>query len=201
MRNLEHFPQLFVLFFVIIDPLASLAVFFVGTAGMSERERRRVAVLAIFVATLLCLLFLFFGNALISLFNTGIAEFRVAGGLILAILGVRMTLGAPLRDLKENEGDRGRAVAALIATPLLTGPATITSVILAVNDFGVAVTLLAVASVLALSGVLLYYASAIHRHVSTTATQVLSTILGLVTLSWGISFMVAGLKALLGTGR
>ena len=194
----QGFLPLLVLFIVIFDPLASLAVFFVGTTGMSEKQRHRIATLAIIVAASISYLFLIFGQALLTLFNTTINEFKIAGGIILLILGIRMALGQPLANLSEKEGNRGRAIAAIIGTPLLTGPAAITTIIVSVNDYGFVIPTLAVTIVLILCGLCLYFASWLKKHVSTTAIQVLSTILGLITLAWGVNFILTGLKAVWG---
>lgn len=188
--------QLIVLFIVIIDPLASLVVFFTASARMSKKERRKIATLAIFVATMLSFLVLIFGESLLKLFSTSLDEFRIAGGIILMILGIKMTLGIPLTS-PELKANTGRAIAAVIGTPLLTGPATITAIIVSVHDYGRSVTGLAVAIVLVLTAIIFYSAERVHKFTGVTTIQVMSTILGLVTVAWGVRFIATGLLAII----
>ena len=195
---LEILLKLVILFFVIFDPLASFAVFLTASASMSKAERRETAMLAIFVAAVLSFSVLILGENLLWIFNTTIDEFRVAGGIILGILGIKMSLGLPLAHLGEMKNDSRKAIAAIIGTPLLTGPAVITATIVTVKDYGPEITGLAIAIVLFSIGILFIQAERLKKILGTTTIQVLSTILGLVTLSWGIKFITTGLKAIIG---
>jgi len=189
----ENLPQLIVLFVVIIDPMASFAVFAVATDPMKEGERRRTALLAIAVAAVLCFLVLVLGERLLSLFNTDMDNFRVAGGIILLIFGVQMSLGMSLGEVEKKEGSSTAAIASLIATPLMTGPATISTIIIAEHDYGMGCTALAIAIVLAFSAGLLLLSTQISKRIGKTPIQVMSTIMGLITLAWGVMFIRDGL--------
>ncbi len=189
----DPFFQLLVLFFVIFDPLASFVLFSVATHKMTSIQRKTTAIIAVSVATTISFLVLFFGQTLLDLFNTKIVEFQIAGGVILGILGVKMVLGYSLVDVDRVEGDSSWAIASIIGTPLLTGPAAITSIILSVNDYGTFTTGLAVGVVLLGTAVLFYNAERMTKVLGKTMIQVTSTILGLITLSWGIKYVLAGL--------
>ncbi|MFO7618931.1 MAG: MarC family protein [Thermoplasmata archaeon] len=189
----ENLIQLVVLFVVIIDPMASFAVFTVATDPMKEPERRKTALLAILVAAVLSGLVLFLGERLLHIFNTDLQDFKVAGGIILLIFGIQMSLGMSLFKVEEKEGSSSAAIASLIATPLLTGPATISAIIIAAHDFGVADTGLAITIVLAFSAVLLLLSARISKKVGKMPIQVMSTIMGLITLAWGVMFIRDGL--------
>ncbi len=190
---ISPFFQLLVLFFVIFDPLASFVLFSVATHKMTSIQRKTTAIIAVSVATTISFLVLFFGQTLLDLFNTKIVEFQIAGGIILGILGVKMVLGYSLVDVDRVEGDSSWAIASIIGTPLLTGPAAITSIILSVNDYGTFTTGLAVGVVLLGTAVLFYNAERMTKVLGKTMIQVTSTILGLITLSWGIKYILAGL--------
>jgi multiple antibiotic resistance protein len=186
--------QLIILFTVIIDPLASFGVFFSAVKGMNKKDKRKIANLAVSVAAALSFSVLFLGNNLLHLFSTSIEEFRIAGGIILAVLGVKMSLGhSPAENVK---GDSAKAIAAIIGTPLLTGPATITAIIVSVNDYGVVLTGTAVTLVLIGTAALFYQADKIKNFFGDTFVRIVSTILGMVTLAWGIRFASEGIKAI-----
>lgn len=192
----QSFIQLFVLFLVIIDPLASFMMFFTASDGMKDRERRKMAYYAILLAAGLSLVVILFGQKLLTLFSTNIEEFKVAGGIVLGILGIKMILGGEDTEHIEH-GKKGRAVAAIIATPMLTGPATITAIIIAVKEQGMMMTSLAVGIVLLITAILFLLAKYIRRFISETAVHVVTTILGLITLAWAVKFITEGLVILL----
>ncbi|MEM2870646.1 MAG: MarC family protein [Thermoplasmata archaeon] len=190
---LEDLPQLIVLFVVIFDPLASFAVFTVATAGMKAPERRRTAVYTVLAAAALSYAILLVGEPLLHLFNVSISDFKIAGGIVLAIFGVQMSLGHPLGQGEPKAGGSAPAIAAIIATPLLTGPAAITAIIASVSDFGMVVTGTAVTIVLLLTAALFCLPGSLIERIGRTPIQFMTVILGMITLAWGVRFIKEGL--------
>lgn len=196
---LETLLPLIVLFFVIIDPLASFVVFLAACGPMKLKERRRTAVYAVLLAAALAFCVLLLGPSLLRLFSTTIDEFKVAGGIILGILGIKMARGQSITE-EELEHDRTRALAAVIATPMLTGPAAITAIIISAAEHGIFLTGAAVAIVLAFTAFIFLMASDIRRYVSTTAILIMSTLLGLITLAWAVKYVVEGVLGIAAAG-
>ncbi|MDD3421056.1 MAG: MarC family protein [Methanocellales archaeon] len=188
-----HLISLMILFFVIYDPLLSIPFFLNATKNMGEEERFKTATLAILVASIISIAVLFSGIRLLHLFNTNINDFKVAGGIILGLLGVKMVLGIPITEIEENDSKSISGVAVIIGTPLLSGPAAITTIIISVSDYGLLTTGIAVTVVLVLTGILLYSASKLLRFLGETTIQVSTTMMGLITLAWGVMFVRGGL--------
>lgn len=186
--------QLIILFFVVIDPLASFLVFYSTSSTMVPKERQKTGILAILIAVLLCFMVLLLGQRLLELFSTTLDEFRIAGGIILTILGIKMVLGEPLINTHDKKDNSAKALASIIATPLITGPATIFTIIIASNDYGKFLTGIAVGIVLLITVLLFLMSNKVKKVLGDTATQVATTILGLVTLSWGVKFIILGIK-------
>ncbi len=189
----EPFLQLLILFFVIFDPLASFAIFAVATSSMAEKERHRTATIAVLVAAILSFLVLAFGGKLLELFNMSMQEFQVAGGIVLGILGLKMVLGQSLVDIDKVKGDSSWAIASIIGTPLLTGPAAIMSIIVSSNTYGKIVTGFALSIVLVGTAILFYNTRRANKILGKTMIQVISTILGLITLTWGVKYILQGI--------
>lgn len=190
--------SLVVLFFVIIDPLTSFVVFFVSTKGFNNKAKIKIATLSVLLAAFISYLVLFFGQSLLKLFSTDINSFKIAGGIILVILGINMSLGKSFNDLEKMEGDSVHAVASIIATPLISGPATITAIIISASDYGRFLTGIAIGIILAIIAILFYFSIKFHDVTSKAKTtmQVVTTIMGLITLAWGVNFILTGVKAL-----
>ena len=186
--------QLIILFFVLFDPFASLAAFFAATELMSHSEKKRVAFYAILVAGLLSFGTLLFGEKLLVLFHTNISDFRIAGGLILIILGVRMSLGYALTNIDNSRKERSiHAIAALIATPLLTGPAVMTATIVLKYDYGISLTAMALIAVLSVTWMMFNNSQKIYNLFGKETIKVITTFFGLITISWGIGFLRAAI--------
>lgn len=189
---------LLVLFFVIIDPLASFAVFFVNTKDYKKKEKIKIAIMAVAIAALLSFLVLLFGENLLTIFSTDINSFKIAGGIILLILGVNMSLGRSIVEVEKNNADSVHAIASVIATPLLTGPATITAIIISAADYGKVLTGIAIGIILLLTGISLYLTIVFHHltEKAKTTIQIISTMLGLITLAWGVNYIITGVQAI-----
>jgi multiple antibiotic resistance protein len=190
---IEQLVQLVILFTVIIDPLSSFAVFTSSTAAMTPAEKKRTALYAVLAAAAMSYAILLVGEPLLHLFSVSISDFKIAGGIILAIFGVQMTLGQSMSQNGIKQGASVPAVAAIIATPLLTGPAAITAIIGAVNDQGMLVTGLAITVVMAITAVMFALPTSVVNRIGKTPIQFMSVIMGMITLAWGIRFIKDGL--------
>jgi len=188
----EQLAQLVVLFFVIFDPLASFVVFLAATKGMKKTDKTRAALLAVLVAASVSAVVLLLGTNLLALFNTDLNNFRVAGGIVLSLLGIKMAMGQSLANVESVKGS-AEAIASVIGTPLLTGPAAISAIIISSSDYGMATTAAAVGIVLGLTLLLLAAADHAYKAIGKTGVQVMSTLLGLITLAWGVGFVLTGL--------
>ena len=83
-----------------MNPFSTVPLFLSLTTGMSERRRNREVLKACLYALALLIGFLFLGAAIIDFFGISVPGIRVAGGLIISIIGFRMRSGAtPIRTL------------------------------------------------------------------------------------------------------
>lgn len=186
------FLQLFILFFVIIDPLASIVVFVSATAGMKKQEKTKTALYAIGIAASISYLCLFFGQKLLTLFQIELNDFKVAGGIVLGLLAIKMIMGSSMEE-QALKTKSAKAIASIIGTPLLTGPAAITAILISSQESGIASTGIAVTAVLLLTAIAFMFGNYIEKKLGKTTIQVISTLMGMVTLTWGIMFIKSGL--------
>ena len=189
-----QYIQAFVLLLMIMDPLVSIAAFLTMTKKIKEKEKKSIATKAVLVAAIPFFIFLVFGSLALTLLNVDIGTFKAAGGVVLLILGIQYALGVSLPKDKEKTSD-GSAIAAVIGTPLITGPATISAVIILTNDYGNVVTAVSGIAALFVVWVTLMLGSRISRLLGRTGMSVLSTMMGLVSIAWGVSFIKEGLFA------
>ena len=185
-----EFIQPFILLLVIMDPVLSLSALLGLSKGKTEAEIKKIAFKSVFVAALVFFLFAFGGNYVIEILGVDINSFKAAGGIILILLGIQLALG--LSFPKEKEQDVSE-VAVVIGTPLISGPATITTTMILVQDLGLVSTLVAGTAALIVVLISLSMASRIGKLIGRGGMRVLSTMMGIVTLAWGLKFLTAGL--------
>lgn len=185
--------QLVILFFVIVDPLMSMGIFFSATKNLKHKERLRLALTSVSVAIILSALFLIFGDGVLKIMNVGLDNFQVAGGIILALLGIQMAIGRAGKETEKFSHQNAKAIAAIIGTPLLAGPATITTIIISKVAVGMLVTGLALLIIFGITFLLLYFSERLTKFFGPNITQVITTLLGMVTLAYGVTYIKTGL--------
>lgn len=182
----------FILLLVIMDPVLSMGALVSLTQGGKESERRAIAVKAVLVAAAVFFFFAFGGNLILQVLGVTLDSFRAAGGIILVILGIQLAMGISFpkkEDLSE--------LAVVIGTPLISGPAAITTTIILVNDLGLAGTLIAGGAALAAILLCLLLATRIDALLGRGGARVLSTMMGIVTIAWGMQFLQLGILGFL----
>jgi len=115
----------FIPIFVAVNSFGILPVFLSLTEGMDASERKRTLYTSVLTATLLALSFMLLGKGILHIMGITVADFRVAGGILLLVLSVDLLFP------KENEyGKIYKDVGAFpLGTPLITGPAVLTTVL------------------------------------------------------------------------
>src|SRR3989344_6593282 len=129
----EAFLNSFFPLFLVIDVFGLVPIFHSLMKDFKKIDRIRNANRATYLASILLFLFLFFGDKILFIFGVSISSFKIAGGIIILILGLRIILG--LKMVGEHISKYSMA-ALPIATPLLVGAGVISTVIILVDQFG-----------------------------------------------------------------
>jgi len=128
----NHTITVFLAFFAIMNPVANTPVFIGLTDGDTPAVKRQVAFKALLIAFLIVLVFCLFGRLLFELFGITLPAFRIAGGVLVALVGFQMLHGTPSRIHHPSAEDAGQAQEAELsvavsplAMPILAGPGTL----------------------------------------------------------------------------
>ena len=121
----------FVAVFVLADALGNAPLFLVLTKGMEPEQRNGVVDRASVVATTVLLVFAFAGKPLLNYLEISIGSLRVAGGLLLLLIALRMLQGELETPVVEQQRD---VAITPLALPLLAGPGTLTTVMLLMSE-------------------------------------------------------------------
>ena len=123
----------------IVNPIGLLPIWQELTADAKPDVRFRIAYMITGTAALILLVFLFVGQPLLHFFSIDVAVFKIAGGILLLLTALSMVNGTAttLEDRKEKGNTaydlakaRFRKVLVPLVVPMLSGPGSITTVLL-----------------------------------------------------------------------
>ncbi len=189
---MQAFLRAFFELFVIIDIIGTLPVFVALTREFPPHERRRSANVALFVAGTLMLVFLAVGIQALDLLHIELSSFKIAGGIILGILGIQLVLGKGLGPAAA--GSYGSA-AMIIGTPLITGPGTISTIIILAESHGRMLVLEAIVANLVICWFMLLASGWIARILGMNVIEILSKVMGLLLLAIAVQYVRDGIGA------
>jgi multiple antibiotic resistance protein len=129
----------FILVFVAANSIGVLPIFISLTEGMTNEEKRKTIYTSVLTASIIALLFLFLGKAIFLVMGITIPDFKVAGGILLFVISVNYLLPKDIDHHKIYE-DVG---AFPLGTPLITGPAVLTTLLVSSGTHGFTPTIVA----------------------------------------------------------
>ncbi|MDO8412746.1 MAG: NAAT family transporter, partial [Gallionellaceae bacterium] len=133
MLDFTEYTKIFISLFAILDPIGIIPIIILFTAGMAARKRAHVGRVASLTVCAILLAALLIGQPMLAFFGISINSFRVAGGILLMLMAIRMLNGnlypASRNDSMDSESTSALAIVPL-STPLLAGPGSISAVIM-----------------------------------------------------------------------
>jgi len=212
MSQTDFAVNFFVALFALIDPVGNVPLFAAATAGSKPRERALIAGYIALFALGFMTFFYFSGLSLLAFFGISLPAFRIAGGIILFLLGLQMTRGDLMGGAAAEEEARttaaaGRAYARRrfellivpFAMPLLIGPGAISTVVIYANSarmFGLAGAAIGVGVIATVSVAtfLSFLATPlITRLLGRVGLTIVVRVLGLILCAMAVQFILAGL--------
>lgn len=107
MNLLELGVNFFVALFALTDPIGNIPIFAAATASATPAQRRTIALyIALFAAGFMAFFYLT-GLALLDFFGITLPAFRIAGGVLLFMLGLDMTRSDFMAHFAEPEDASG----------------------------------------------------------------------------------------------
>ncbi|MDM7911667.1 MAG: NAAT family transporter [Methanotrichaceae archaeon] len=196
-----YFVYAFASIFVIVNPIEATMVFISLTSGMEQGAKKKIYWRATVVAFAIALLFAVAGDIVLQFFGITVDSLRVAGGILLFLVAIDMLRGvrqqkkiteAELRDANLRED----ISVFPLATPLLTGPGAITTVVVlmgaAVTIPEKAMVLLALSLTFIATYFILKFSEYIDQALGITGIMVMTRILGLILGAIAVNFVAQG---------
>ncbi|MEO8113651.1 MAG: MarC family protein [Phenylobacterium sp.] len=209
MSQADFAVNFFVALFALIDPVGNVPLFAASTAGARSRDRAQIALyISLFVLGFLTF-FYFSGLSLLTFFGISLPAFRIAGGVILFMLGLEMARddftatfaeaaeGAPSPgDKRTYARRRFERMIVPFAMPLLIGPGAISTVVIYASQarqFGLqgAAIGVGVIAAVAVATLLSFLATPlITRILGKIGLTIIVRVLGLILCAMAVQFIL-----------
>jgi multiple antibiotic resistance protein len=188
----QAFILTFIPLFIVVDALGNIPFVMTLTEGTTNKERYRIIHIAIVTATVVGLVFLFFGQLILNVLGITVGAFSIAGGIVLLILAIKyMTTGRMVQMVKEE-----MVAVVPIGTPLVVGPATITTLLILTQQYSIYIVLLSFLINLFISWLFFMLSSQIVKILSVAGLKAISKVFSLLLAAIAVSMMLNGLTML-----
>jgi multiple antibiotic resistance protein len=213
MSEAEFAVNFFIALFALIDPVGNVPMFAAATMRATPPARRLTAFyISAFVLAFLTLFYLT-GIRLLEFFGISLPAFRIAGGILLLLLGLDMARGQVTADIAEvgSEGEplstrayaikRFEGLITPFAMPLLIGPGAISTVIISAGEArrfglqGVGVGIAVMTAVALATLVAFWLSGAISRILGRIGMIIVVRVLGLILCAMAVQFMLSGFSS------
>lgn len=190
----------------IVNPIGIWPIWSELTNDEASKIRKRVALMVIFTAYFILVIFLIGGKYLLQFFSIDLQVFKVAGGILLLYVGISMVRGSATQVRKSHiEGETTKALAKQrfreiivpIGIPALAGPGSITTVIVFGNQAQSAIDylFLSIVILIAFLALLLVFLSSsyLEKNVDDIVFTIFTRTFGIIVTAIAIQFIVEGL--------
>ena len=200
----SQFFYAFMAFFAIMNPISNLPAYMALVADDSQKISRKIAFRSLLIAFVIITVFIFSGDFIFKVFGITIVSFRIAGGILVAVIGYHMINGnhSPsykgLEQQAVNSDPMSIAISPL-AMPLFAGPGTITTALSLANG-GLQkqlITVVAFALLCVITYLLLRSAKQIAGFLGENLMKIITKMMGLLLFSIGIQMIIVSVQTLL----
>jgi multiple antibiotic resistance protein len=187
----------FVPLFFAMDAVGNLPIFLALTQEIGATRRRQTVNLATLTALGVGLGFVAIGKAIFLLLGIKVADFLIAGGIILLILAVRYLITGKIVETQDLSASEMVGVVPL-GTPLVVGPAVLTSLLSLTGQYSIPIVLSSFILNLAIQWVLFRQATRIVDFLGRTGVNAVSKIVMLLLAAIAVKMIREGVLTILG---
>ena len=189
---------IFVPLFVALDPIALVPMYLGFTEGYDGPARRRLVWVSAGTAAGVGVAFVLLGRWVFDVIGVHMCDFQVVGGLLLLLIaildiltGFRPTAAQPLRAIGPVP----------LGTPLMAGPATLTTLLVLVQEHGMLLPLAAFLGNLLIAAGALLAAGRLTRWLGQAGLRVLTKVVALVLAAYAVMLVREGIVAMVAQAR
>lgn len=206
--DMAIFVSAFMTLFVIIDPPGCAPIFATLTQNTSRAHQRSMAIKSVGIATVILVGFALVGEWLFSKLGISLDALRIAGGIMLFIIGLNMVFEKRTErredraeDLLEEIEDPEDISVFPMGIPMIAGPGTMASLLLLTGNTDTMAGAIAIYSalfaVLIITFASFWVAGGLLKLMGKTFTTVLTRVLGVLLATLAAQFILDGIAGAL----
>lgn len=194
----EPFLLAFIALFVAVDALGNIPLFISLTEGANKKARSRVIRDSVTTATLMAVVFMFAGKAVLRFIGITIPDFQIAGGALLFIISVRLLLPGAVKTFHSDTHNDKELGVFPMGTPLITGPAVLTTSLICVDSYGSVATFIAILSNMVIVWFSLAKSDLFMKLIGPGGLRAVAKIMYILLAAIGVMMVRRGVLALIG---
>jgi len=196
LKILEPYILTFIPIFVAVDVIGTIPLFVSMIEGVNKAQRQKAISESVTTATVLAILFMFVGKWILRFIGITIPDFQIAGGALLFVISVRLLLPGAHKTVLVNGHDKEVGVFPL-GTPLITGPAVLTTTLIMLDTFGIMPTFVALVINMLIVWVTLAKANSIMKLMGSSGTRAFSKVMYILLAAIGVMMVRRGIFGVL----
>lgn len=185
---LQNIFLAFIPIFVAVDALGVLPIFVNLTFHLKEREKRIIIAQSLLTAIILAIAFIFLGKAVFRLLGITVGDFMIGGGAVLFCIA--------MIDLMNSEKKRRippKDLGAVpLGTPLIVGPAVLTTSLMIIPSYGIVATIISILINVLLAGLIFIFSDKLIKVLGSAGTKALSKITSLFLIAIAVMMIRKG---------
>jgi multiple antibiotic resistance protein len=197
LQILQEFGLTFVPLFVAMDAIGVLPILLPLTQDMKVMERRRVIRLAVLTGLGFGLGFVAIGKGIFVFLGIEVADFLVAGGLILFLLAAKDLITGKMLEAEASVGADMIGVVPL-GTPLVVGPAVLTTLLILIDLYSIVIVIVSFIINLAIAWLLFAQANRVVAFLGQGGVRATSKVVSLFLAAIAIKMIRQGVLGILG---
>lgn len=186
----------FIQIFVAVDAIGNVPLFISLSEGLSKKQRHQIILDSVTTATVLAIVFMFVGKWVLRAIGITISDFQVAGGALLFVISVRLLYPGSSRLALSNGHDKEAGIFPL-GTPLITGPAVLTTTLMMLDSFGLTPTFVSLVCNMLIVWLTLAKADTIIKVMGTSGTRAFAKIMYILLAAIGAMMIRKGILGVL----
>ncbi len=203
--DIELFLSALAVFFVIIDPPGCAPVFATLTKGTSRRHQNTMAFKSVLIASIILYGFAYLGEFLFGKLGISLDALRIAGGIMLFIIGLNMVFERRTQKRKDRAEDVLEEIedpedisVFPMGIPMIAGPGTMGSLLILMSEAQSSAQELAILAALGITLIVTFLsfliAGPLMKLMGESFTDVLTRVLGVLLATLAVQFVIDGVK-------
>jgi len=182
---------------LVMDPLGNIPLFLAVLNKIAPARRRFIILRETFIAFIILVLFLFFGQHILQGMHISQPALEIAGGIILFLIAIRMIF--PHEDADNKSKLTGEPFIVPLAIPLIAGPSTMTVVMLLATQAPYNMGLWFIALLIAwlVCSIILVFSDGLRKVLGERGLIAIERLMGMILTTMAVQMFLTGFEQFL----